>query len=146
MTDSTIKSIKKDFFIFRNGVVADSVRKLYEPTTIIFGLMVPQFIELANKYPKNIDLALQLWNDKNCRESRLLALYLLPVNELQKEKAKEMILGINSREQAEFLSFKILRNLQYAPVLLDELKKEISLNRLVSYCSEMLEKNLNAGK
>ena len=137
-----IKEIKKDFYRYRNGIVADSLKKLYPPKTIIFGLIVPQFLELSIKYSKDINLGLQLWNDKNCRESRLLSLYIIPPSELDKKTAMEMIRNVNSSEIAEFLAFRILRNLNKAREVLQEIERENITEPLPSYCISMFKKNL----
>ena len=96
--DTLLQDIKKDFYRYRNGIVAESLRKLYDPDVLIFGLTVPQLMEIARKYPKDLKLGLQLWKDKKTRESRLLALYLIPVALLEKETAREMFLDIRNFE------------------------------------------------
>lgn len=140
--NETLQAIKKDFFLFRNGIIAESLRKLYKDGVIIFGLNVPQFMEIAKKYPKEKNLAMQLWNDSKCRESRLLALYLLPPDQLNYEEAKDMINQVESSEQAEFLAFRVLRRLSFAKNLLEDLKTN-PLEPLPGYCIQMLEKNLS---
>ena len=138
-----ILDIKRDFYSFRNGIVSDAIRKLYPPKTMILGLNVPQFIELAKKYPKDLKLGLELWKDKTCRESRLFSLYILPPEEVDYETAKEMIKEVNSTEEAEFLAFKILRRLPFATELLEEIIKEEISQPLPSYCISMFKKNLD---
>lgn len=139
-----LKEIKQDFFSFRNGFIADALRKSYPEGKMIFGLMVPQFLQLAKKYPKDITLGLQLWNDKSSRESSLFALYIIPPEELEKSSAETMIKEVYSYELAEFLSFKILKNLAYAKELLDEISKySDNLSPYSRYCISMLQKNLN---
>ena len=68
-----IKEIKRDFFVYRNGIVAAALKKIYDTNILIYGLNVPQFIELAKKYPKDLELGNCLWQDKVCRESRLFS-------------------------------------------------------------------------
>lgn len=138
----TLQQIRKDFFSFRNGIVADSLKKIYDPATIIFGLQVPQIIELSRKYPKDIDLAKALWEDRNTRESRLLALYLMPVDKVDKSYALYLINSVNNPEIAEFLAFKVLRLLPFASSLLDQMKAFEGLTSSGNHCLEMLKKNL----
>lgn len=139
-----LREIKKDFFSLRNGIIADSLKKLYPSDTIIFGLNVPQFMDLAKKYPKDIELGLELWKEKKCRESRLFSLYIIPPSQLDKEKAKEMIRDVKSIEEAEFLAFKVLRNLKDAREIYEEISKEEMKEPLSSYCVSMFKKNLLA--
>ena len=42
-----LQSIKKDFFVFRNGIVADTLRKAGMPHKVIFGLQIPQIAAIA---------------------------------------------------------------------------------------------------
>lgn len=138
-----IKEIKKDFYAFRNGIVSESLRKLYSPGKMIYGLTVPQFMEIAKKYPKDMELAIKLWGDKKCRESRLFSLYILPYEQLNKENASQMIKDVESSEEAEFLAFKILRQLPFALELYEELAAESITEPMPAYCMEMFKKNLN---
>lgn len=139
--------IRKDFYAFRNGIVADALKELYPKDTLIFGLTVPQFLEIAKKYPKNKQLASLLWNTKNIREMRLLSLYLFPIEEISKPEACELIKDVQSTEEAEFLSFRVLRHLSFAPELVNDFQNASNSHSspLSNYCIEMLEKNLNQG-
>lgn len=134
--------IKKDFFVYRNGIVADALKKIYPQDKLIYGLTVPQFMEIAKKYPKDLTLALKLWEDKKTRESRLLALYLLPTDELDMEGAKNMILDVESTEEAEFLAFRVLKKLPFSENLLKEMENQNLEEKNLQYCLEMFKKNL----
>lgn len=138
----TIQDIKKEFLIYKNGIVADSLRKIYPPGKVIFGLTVPQFLEIARKYPKDKELALSLWKDNTSREARLFSLYILPPSQLKEDEVIEMINGVESSEQAEFLAFKILRNLPFARELYEQICKKEYSNPNVNYCIVMFGKNL----
>ena len=137
------QEIKKDFYRFRNGIVADALKKIYPTGKLIYGLTVPQFMEIARKYPKDLNTGLKLWQDKKVRESRLLALYLIPPVELSKEVAKDMLFDVDSTEEAEFLAFRILRFLPMAKELLKELNEEKLPTTEAEYCLSMFKKNLS---
>lgn len=139
----TIKEIKREFFSFRNGIIADSLKKIYGTEKIIFGLNVPQLIELSKKFPQNKELGLALWNDNTSRETRLFALYVIPPAELTHEEAILMTLGIENNEQAELLAFKILRRVSEAHLLLQKLSAMNISDSKVSYCIKMFERNLD---
>lgn len=141
--DSTIREIKKDFFSFRNGMVAESLKNLYSKNKIIFGLTVPQFMELSKKYPKDLKLGLKLWDDNTSRESRLFALYIIPHSELSYESASDMILSVESFEEGEFLAFRLLRFLPFSKELLDDLTNRDIKDVNHSHCIEMFRKNLS---
>ena len=141
--EQIIQNIKKDFFSYRNGIVANSLKGLYPSATIIFGLMVPQFMDLVAKYPKNLELALKLWSNKSDRESRLFALYIIPVEKVDFATAKSMAKDVRSIEEADFLSFKVLRNIPNANNLFEELSKENNPAPIYQYCLQMFKKNLD---
>lgn len=141
--DLFFKAIKKEFFSLRNGMVADNLKKYFSSDSIIFGLMIPQIKEISERYPKSIELGFKLWEDKKCRESRLLALYLLPKDKIDKDEAKKLFKEVATYEEAELLSFKILRYLDFADNLLKELSEEDLNDPLLVYNLSMFKKNLN---
>lgn len=142
--NETLSQIRKDFYVFRNGTVAESLKNLYPSSILIFGLNVPQFMELATKYPKDKELAKLLWEDISCRESRLLSLYILPPTEVDLELASKMIEEVRSMEEAEFLSFRILRHLSFAKELSKKYDDSIdSLSSFSIHALNMLKKALS---
>ena len=70
--------VKRRFFAMRNGAVADNMRKLGANYRIIFGLNLPQIVEIANETPHDEVLAEALWQIKSTRESQLLAPMIYP--------------------------------------------------------------------
>lgn len=144
MEKPILQEIRKDFYTYRNGILADSLKNLYPDHTKIFGLMVPQFIEVAKKYPKDLELGKALWEDKSTRESRLLALYILPAEKIDKELAKRLFHEIQSIEEADFLAFRILRHLSFARDLYEELTDDESPAPLKEYSLRMFKKNLDS--
>ena len=118
-TQEAIKDIKQQFMVYRNGAVADTLRKAGYHQGVIFGLNVPQLADIARTLERDTELAAQLWNDRNVRESRLLASYLFPLDATS-EQAKAVGSEIQTREEADMLAFKWLRFLPFAGVLADE--------------------------
>ena len=141
--DYTISQIKKEFYRFRNGLLAESLKKLPDAKKIIFGLNVPQFMELSQKFPKDFNLAMQLWMDKDCRESRLLSLYLLPVTLVDTDTAQKLILEVENAEEAEFLAFRILRKIKNAREIYSIITRAEELKGPPAYCITMFKKNLD---
>lgn len=142
--EQTLKEIKKDFFTYRNGIVSQQLKPFYTDNTIIFGLMAQQFMQLAAKYPKNYEVGKALWEDKNCRESRMFALYLIPPNEMQTSEAIKMVMDVRSSEEAEFLAFKILRNMPEREALLKQLHEMQGIHAMTEYCINMFQKHIEA--
>lgn len=127
-----IQKIKKLFFSYRNGIIADTLRKTGNNHKMIYGLNLPQITEIATLIGKNSVIAEALWENNTTRESQLLAPCVYPLSEFNKEKALEWINSINDYETADVLCMKLLRNTEYAESLIsdllsakDEMKKYI---------------------
>ena len=135
--------IHHSFFAFRNGAVAESLLKSGIPFRQVFGLLLPQIKQIADSLTKDFDLASCLWGNKECREARLLAIYLFPESDLNKEEAIELISDVKTIEEAEILPFRLLRKLSFAKELTDlnsGIYKDLSPESI--YCLEMLKKNI----
>lgn len=121
-----IKDIKQRFFALRNGIVADTLRKGGIPHKMIFGLQLPQISEIAREAGASPGLARQLWNDADVRESRLLAPYIFPAEELSRQEALEMASSLRSREEADILAWKLLSRSPFAAEIADEIEADSS--------------------
>ena len=131
-----------EFYRYRNGIVAQNLRQIYGPDTMVFGLNLPQLSEIAALHGKDKELGKKLWEEYKSREDRLIALYVLPPDELDKDEVKSMIEDIRNNEQAEMLAFRLLRHLPYAHDLYEELTKTDNLSPAARYGVVMLGKNL----
>lgn len=119
-----LQSIKKDFFVFRNGIVADTLRKAGMPHRVIFGLQIPQIAAIAKDLTPSSKLAEALWNDSEVRESRILATYLFPVDEMSLEKAIWLLGSVRTQEESDMLAFRLLKRLPFASEILKEAEKD----------------------
>ena len=137
--NSTIKQIKHTFFAFRNGILADALRK-QTPYEIVFGLQVPQIAEIARSLKPSMELADALWHDSKVRESRLLATYLYPIEEVDPEKAIRLASEINTVEEADMLAFRLLKRLPFATSLLSAME---SRNDISDYMKKTLRNHLS---
>lgn len=142
MSQEVIKNIKHQFMAFRNGIVADTLRNAGMPYKIIFGLQLPQLKEIADTLPKDMELAKNIWDDKNVRESRLLACYLFPKDMINEKIAMELAESVQTTEEADILCFRLLRYLPFAKKLVDQLIDSQENN--VAYCGKALLRNLDA--
>lgn len=127
---------------FRNGIVADTLRNAGMPYKIIFGLQLPQLKEISGTLNQDIDLAMELWNDANVRESRLLACYLFPKDKIDEKIASDLAESVQTAEEADILCFRLLRYLPFAPALANRLID--SKESLIQYCGKALLRNLDA--
>lgn len=137
-----MKTIKHGFMTYRNGIVADALRKSGQPYSIIFGLQLPQLSEIARGLEPSVELASALWADRNVRESRLLAAWIYPVEKLTLEHAVAMAKDVRTREEADLLAFRLLRRHPDAASIATTLLA--SSDPLPRYSGEALQRNLNA--
>lgn len=140
-----IKEIKQQFFTFRNGILAEQLRSAGVPAKIIFGLNIPQISQIALQTEKSPELTTALWEDKSVRESRLLALCLMPASLMPTriEDALKLADDVCSPEEADMLAFKVLKHLRFASELPDEIERReqplsrylaVSLRRHIEFC------------
>lgn len=91
---------------------------------MIFGLQLPQIKEIAKAIGKDYDLGNLLWADRKVRESRILALLLLPPERISLQDAKVLAADIRTREEADLLPFLLLRFTPHIPELLTSLQSD----------------------
>lgn len=98
-------------YAMRNGIVADTLRKGGSPFRMIFGVNLPQLSEIAAEHGHDSTLAHELWNDRACRESMLLATMLLDVNDVNIGSALEMLDQSPTIEVTDVLCHSLLRKM-----------------------------------
>ena len=107
-----IKDIKKQFRLYMNGVVSQSMREKGLDYKLNFGIEVPRIKEIAAKYEKNHDLAQALWKE-NIRECKILAGMLQPVESFYPEIADIWIEDMRYPDLAELTSMNLFQHLPY---------------------------------
>lgn len=140
-SDTDIRQIKHLFMTYRNGIVSDTLRKAGQPYAVIFGLQIPQISEIARQLSPSAALARTLWADTNVRESRLLACWIFPVEELLPDEALAMALSVITREEADILAFRLLRRHPEAGGIPDMITAAAK-TPLQRYAAEALRRNL----
>lgn len=146
MSASTAE-IKREFMAYRNGVVGDALRaggmSCYD---VIFGLNLPQLKHIAMRYANADDevkgaLARELWQDARVRESRLLALHLYGMmTAVDVDEVRRLMADVLTREEAEVMCLRLLRNHPEAENLLAETGVDTPLQR---HLHDMLDKHLH---
>lgn len=135
MTATDIKateaSIRKEFYAYRNGLLADTLRKGGLEQKYIFGLQLPQIKEIASGYRsekpgEDAALARRLWEDRGCREARLLACHLMPPTEMDREESLRWAEDCTTREEADILAFRLLRYIPDSREIATRLEKSES--------------------
>ncbi len=128
-TDNNLsREIRKEFFAFRNGIVADKLRKAGDPHTMIMGCLLVDVQAIVQRQREAIDdaetlkaLALELWNDTNSRECRLAAPMLYPAELMTLEQSLQWCLSVETIEVADNLCHKLLRHIPDADTLFRQL-------------------------
>ncbi len=113
-TFNKMQQLKRRFFAMRNGAVADSLRRQGAPYRIIFGLNLPQIVEIAREFGPDTDLALELRANTATRESMLIAPMLYPATELTADLAVEWFSEAPTTEVIDIACLKLFRNLSDA--------------------------------
>ena len=116
-----IREVKKEFFAYRNGIIAEQLRAAGDPHTMIMGCQLTDVIAIAEHYEKSAELAQALWNDVNHRECRMAATMLYPTENFDIETAVAWCQNVESVEIADVLCHRLLRHLPYAVELWKQL-------------------------
>lgn len=109
-----MQTVKRRMYAMRNGVIADALRKGGSPFRVIFGLNLPQLVEIAASLGKDAAMARQLWANTATRESMLLAPMLMPAGDLAMEEAEQWGRQAPAAEVADILCHRLLRHEPYA--------------------------------
>ena len=116
-----MQNVKRRMFALRNGVIADRLRRAGDPHRVIFGLNLPQLVEVAQATGADAALARQLWANATTRESRLLAPMVMPREEMTAAEALEWAATLQDAEEADILCHRLLRHCPFARALVDDL-------------------------
>lgn len=119
-----IKKLKVEFFSYRNGVIASSLRSSGDTHKYIMGCMLPDIVKITSDICPDIDLACSLWAEEDHRECRIAAILLFPVDAINYEIALEWCYGIENREIADIICLKLLRNTSFANELWHKLLQD----------------------
>lgn len=125
---------------YRNGVVADTLRRAGMPYSIIFGLNVPQLAAIARPLMPNHELARELWTEKAVRESRLLACYLFDPKKVKNDEALALAAQTQTREEADMLTMHLLSKMAAPAMLLMQL--ELFADTPMLNCAAALRRRL----
>lgn len=109
-----MQTVKRRLFAMRNGIIADVYRKAGSPYRIIFGLNLPQIVEIAAETEPSRDLSEALWANTTTRESLLLAPMIMPKETFTIDDARRWTNTIPDTEAADILCHRLLRHMPYA--------------------------------
>ena len=122
------REIRKEFFAFRNGIIADKLRKAGDPHSMIMGCLLVDVQGIAARTREAIGdakqlaaVASELWSDTNSRECRLAAPMLYPAESMTLDQALQWCASVETVEVADTLCHKLLRHLPDADALFRQL-------------------------
>ncbi len=114
----TLRGIRKEFFAYRNGIVAERLRAAGDPHSMIMGCLLADIVAIAQRYRAEITdndtraaVAEALWDDTRSRECRLAAPMIFPAEIMPLETALQWCTTVESVEVADNLCHKLLRRL-----------------------------------
>ena len=111
-----VKEIKQSFRLQMNGVASKSMRDKGLEYKINWGLTLPQLKQIASKYGKDKELALELWKE-DIRECKILATLIMPPKEMSEELVDVWKEQTYSQEMAEMTAFNLYQYLDFAPMI-----------------------------
>ena len=123
-----LRGIRKEFFAFRNGIIADKLRKAGDPHAIIMGCLLVDSNGIVSRASETIGdkaqmaaLASELWSDTQSRECRLAAPMLFPASLMTADEALKWCQSVETIEVADNLCHKLLRHIDGAEKLFRQL-------------------------
>ena len=126
--DNPTRAIRRDFFAYRNGIVADKLRSAGDPHTIIMGCLLADLMAITDNARNGIGsddrlaaAAQELWNDTNSRECRLAAPMLFPPELMSAELALDWCQNIETTEVADNLCHKLLKHITGSQQVMNQL-------------------------
>ncbi len=135
-----LQKLKKDFFAHRNGMLAQQLKNDGDPHTIVMGCQLVDIVAITSQYDKDSFTAQALWDERQHRECRMAAPMLVRIEEFTMSQALAWCESIESIEIADVLCHRLLRHLDYAQQLWEQLR--VSSNLLPRYAAWRLLLNL----
>lgn len=113
--EEQLREIKKELRASMNGILSARMREAGMPFRLIFGVELPRLQSIADDFPQDADLACQLWQ-QNIRETRLLAIMLMPPDAFTSDVANEWADTLLTAEEAQVMAMMLLPKTRHAKV------------------------------
>ena len=121
--EEILRNTRKQFFAYRNGIIADSLRKNGDPHSMIMGCQMTDVAQIAADIEPSKEIAEAFWADTKHRECRMIAPMLYPAADMDKATAMEWAKNVECEEIADVLCHRLLRKLPFAAEIAKELKR-----------------------
>ena len=139
-----LKEIKQSFRSVMSGPTSSSMREKGVNYKINWGVPLHALNEMAVKYGKNYELAIELWKEP-IRECKILATRIMPPERMLPEIADLWMEQTSTQELAELLATNLFHYLEFAPILAYEWIA--SNKRLYAICAyNLLSRLFSQGK
>ncbi len=119
--DETLRDTRKQFYAYRNGIIADTLRRNGDPHKMIMGCQLTDVATIARGLEPGKELAQAFWQDRDSRECRMIAPMLYPPAEMEIDTALAWSLDVEDNEIADVLCHRLLRRLDCAQDLVKQL-------------------------
>ena len=96
-----------------NGILSARMREAGMPFRLIFGVELPRLQSIAGEFSPDAGLARQLW-EQSIRETRLLAIMLMPPADLTLEVARHWSETLLTAEEAQVMAMMLLPQTSFA--------------------------------
>ena len=106
-------NIKKELRASMNGILSARMREAGMPFKLIFGVELPRLRNIACEFPIDTELANHLWQ-QNIRETRLLAIMLMPAESFTGETAASWAETMATAEEAQILAMILMTKMPKA--------------------------------
>lgn len=113
MFNPMVNEIKKELRACMNGILSARMREAGMPFRLIFGVELPRLLNIAEEFPNDVNLANQLW-EQNIRETRLLAIMLMPPEAFTQETANVWAKTMLTAEEAQIMAMMLLPKTKHA--------------------------------
>jgi hypothetical protein len=105
--------IKKELRASMNGILSARMREAGMPFKLIFGVELPRLQNIAREFAPDKDLANSLWS-QNIRETKLLAIMLMPAEDFTSEMSNIWKPSIVTAEEAQIMAKMLLSKTNHA--------------------------------
>lgn len=127
--------IKKELRASMNGILSSHMRKAGMPYRLIFGVELPRLQNIAREFVQDAALAYYLW-EQDIRETRLLAIMLMPPEAFTSETANHWAETMMTAEEAQVMSMLLLSKSRNAKdICLNWLKQGETLPSVCAFLS-----------
>ncbi len=112
-TEAMVLDIKKELRASMNGILSRRMREAGLPFKLIFGVELPRLQSIAGEFPRGAELSGKLWN-QDIRETRLLAIMLMPPEAFTPDVANAWAEAMVSAEEAQIMAMKLMPHAPHA--------------------------------